>query len=81
MTGNASLNATATLLATAGGFALGGELDPSACEQSAPPARHSGTHAGPPPDAPDSAKTRRFRALFGTPEWYSTFTNLVGITL
>jgi hypothetical protein len=79
VTGCASLSATATLLATAGGFALGGELDPSALPaERAAGADTAGTHAGSPPDAPDFAKkTRRFGASFGTPEWYSMSTTLV----
>ena len=53
-----------------------------ACTHDAPPAptlpkRTYPVRTG----APGAAKSRRVRALFGTPEWYSTFTNLVGITL
>jgi hypothetical protein len=60
----------------------GGELRVCRPTHAFGPHQRSKAHGDPTPTgAPHVAKTRRFRAPFGTPEWYSTFTNLVGITL
>jgi hypothetical protein len=45
------------------------------------PRRLIGAKVSGDPGAPRLSQELSFSSLFGTPDWHSTFTNLVGITL